>query len=44
MTKIVAVLLTITSPIWFLPVAIVFILGMGFTQAYKEILRLLEKV
>ena len=43
MKKIVAVLLTITAPIWFLPAAIVFILFMGFNEAYKEIYRLLEK-
>jgi hypothetical protein len=43
MKKILAVLLTITAPVWFLPVAILFILAMGFSQSYKEIYRLLEK-
>ena len=44
MKKIVAVLLTLTAPIWFLPVAILFLVAMGFTQTYKEILKLMEKL
>ena len=44
MKKIIAGLLTITAPLWFLPVAILFIIAMGFTQTYKEILKLMEKL
>jgi hypothetical protein len=44
MKKTIAVLLTITAPIWFMPAAIFFILAIGFTEAYKEIFRLLNKI
>jgi hypothetical protein len=42
MKKILAVFLAITMPIWYIPVAITFILGAGFYESYKSILKLIE--
>ncbi len=42
MKKILAVLLTITFPIWFLPVALVGILVWGFSELYENMLELVE--
>jgi hypothetical protein len=43
MKKVLAFLLVITLPIWYIPVALCAIIWIGFYEAYKDILKLLEK-
>lgn len=43
MKKLFAFLLAITIPIWYIPVAICAIIWIGLYEAYKDILKLLEK-
>jgi uncharacterized membrane protein len=43
MNKIIALALTITLPLWFMPVTIVVVLGFIFISVYEGILEFLEK-
>ena len=44
MKKTLAVLLTITSPIWILPVAVVLVFCMMFSEMYENMLELVETI